>query len=200
MSKQFSRILLVAFGIVLGFVCFVTLDSYAALKFEPTLTLGNVVQGGATILVGLLVAAYFQRLTHADRKEKDILLRHLDLLLDAVGEFEKFKEGGVLTEVTASLKRLAIKCKSVHEILTFLKYPADVLDQVSFEEQIRKLRKLATETPIKQIEAHANKARCSSVVRDGIIELATEKRSLLDTEIQKMKMRILKAQISINKV
>lgn len=71
---------------------------------------------------------------------------------------------------------------------------------MQFEAAIKKIRKLATDTPVKQIEDHANKAKCSSVVRDGIIQLAAEKRTLLDTEIQKMKMRILKGQISINKV
>lgn len=199
MTGKLSRLLWLATGTLIGFVSCATLQYYSALKFDPTLTIGNVVQASATVFVGLLVASYFQRQTHADRKEKDILLRHLDLLLDVVTEFEKFKDGGVLTEITASLKKLSMKCKSVSEILTHLKYPTDVLNQTRFDDQIKKMRKLATDTPIKQIQDHANKARCSSVVRDGIIQLAEEKKSLLDTEVQKMKMRILKAQICVNK-
>lgn len=158
-----------------------------------------MLQASATVFVGLLVAAYFQRHTNVDRKEKDILLRHLDLLFDVVTEFEKYKEGGVLTDITASLKKLSMKAKSVNEILTHLKYPSSIVSQTRFEDQIKKMRKLATETPIKQIQEHANKARCASVVRDGIIQLAEERKGLLDAEIQKMKMRILKAQICINK-
>lgn len=200
MTGKLSRVLLLATGTLIGFVTCAALQYFNVLKFDPTLTLGNVVQTSATVFVGLLVASYFQRQTHADRKEKDILLRHLDLLLDVVTEFEKFKDGGALTEIVASLKKLSMKCKSVNEILTHLKYPADLLTQTRFDDQIKKMRKLATETPIKQIQDHASKARCSSVVREGIIQLAEEKKALLDTEVQKMKMRILKAQICVNKV
>lgn len=71
---------------------------------------------------------------------------------------------------------------------------------VRFEEQVRTIRKLATDTPIKQMEEYASKkARCDSVVREGIIHLAAEKRELLDSEIQQMKARILKTQISVNR-
>lgn len=47
--------------------------------------------------------------------------------LDSVNEFEKFKDGGVLTEVTACLKRLSMKCASIHDLLNHLKYPKDVV-------------------------------------------------------------------------
>ena len=92
-----------------------------------------------------------------------------------------------------------MKSIAVREILAHLKYPADILNQTRLDEKIRKMKKLATQTPIKQIKDHANSARCSSVVRDGIIKLAEEKKALLDTEIQKMKMRILKVQVCVNK-
>lgn len=199
MTTKLGRILLLATGILIGFLSCAALQYYSVLKFEPTLTVGNMLQASATVFVGLLVAAYFQRHTNVDRKEKDILLRHLDLLLDVVTEFEKFKEGGALTEIAASLKKLSMKSKSVNEILNHLKYSANILSQTRFDDQIKKMRKLATETPIKQIQEHASKARCSSIVRDGIIQLAEEKKALLDTEIEKMKMRILKAQVCINK-
>lgn len=199
MTSNLSRILLLATGTIIGFLSCAMLHYYSVLRFEPTLTVGNMLQASATVFVGLLVASYFQRHTNVDRKEKDILLRHLDLLFDVVTEFEKFRDGGRLTEITASLKKLSMKSKSVNEILGHLKYPADIVNQTRFDDQIKKMRKLATETPIKQIQDHANKARCSSEVRDGIIQLAEEKKALLDTEIQKMKMRILKAQVCVNK-
>lgn len=188
-----------ATGVLIGFLSCAILHYWGLVRFESAVTPGNILQASATVFVGLLVASYFQRHTHADRKEKDILLRHLDLLLDVVTEFEKFKDGGVLTEITASLKKLSVKSKSVNEILAHLKYPAEVISQTRLDDQIKKLRKLATETPIKQIQDHAIKSRCNSIVRDGIIQLAEEKRALLDAEIQKMKMRILKAQILVNK-
>jgi len=198
-TSKLSRILLLTTGTIIGFISCALLYYYDVLIFEPSLTVGNMLQASATVFVGLLVAAYFQRHTNVDRKEKDILLRHLDLLFDVVTEFEKFKDGGVLTEITASLKKLSMKSKSVNEILHHLKYPSDIVIQTRFDDQIKKLRKLATETPIKQIEDHANKVRCNSLVREGIIQLAEEKKALLDAEIQKMKMRILKAQVCVNK-
>jgi hypothetical protein len=198
-TTKLGRILLLATGTLIGFLSCAFLNYFSVLRFEPSLTVGNILQATATVFVGLLVAAYFQRHTNVDRKEKDILLRQLDLLLDAVTEFEKFKDGGVLIEITASLKKLSMKSKSVNEILAHLKYPADIISQTRFGEQIKKMRKLATETPIKQIQEHASKARCTSVVREGIIQLAEEKKLQLDGEIQGMKMRILKAQVCINK-
>ncbi len=200
MIAKLSRVLLLVMGSLIGFIAYAILQYYNALHFDLTVTLGNLLQASATVIVGLLVASYFARQTQADRKEKDILLRHLDLLLDVVTEVEKFKDGGVLTEITASLKKLSMKCKWINDLLKDLKYPQAALDQTRFDDQIKKIRKLATETPIRQIQEHANKARLDSEVRDGIIRLAEEKKALLDTEIQKLKMRVLKSQICINRL
>ena len=194
------RVLVLAAGTIIGFLACITLEYFSLLKVDATITFGNIVQASATVFVGLLVASYFQRHMSADRKEKDILLRHLDLLLDVVIEFEKFKDGGAVTEIAATLKKLSMKCKSVNTILSYVSYPEEVLCLTRFDSQLRKIRKLATDTPIRQLQDHANSAQCSSVVREGIIQLAEEKRALLDTEVQKMKMDILKAQICVNRV
>jgi len=200
MNPRSGNLLFCAIGFVLGLVCFKVLESPSQLVFDPTFNFGNVIWAVTTLLVAGVLATYLQRQTQSDRSEKELLLRHLDQVLNAVTEFEKFKEGGHLTAVNASLKTLSMKCQSIHGILVDLKCPPQVIESARFDTVIRAIRKLATETPIKQIEKHANSASCSSEVRDGIISLASEKRSLLDNKIQDMKTRILKAQLKINKM
>lgn len=195
-----TKYLLWITGILVGFVLAAVLIHYDVLKFDGILTVGNVVQASSTLIVGLLVASYFQRHTHADRKEKDILLKHLDLVLAALEELEQFKDGGVLTKITASLKKLSVQCKSVHDLLVHLEYPKEIISQMCFDEQLKTIRKLASDTPIKKIKEHANTAKCSSTVREGIIQWAQERAALLDSEIQKMKTSILKTEIQINRV
>lgn len=200
MKPNSGNFLFCAIGFVLGLVCFKAFESPSHLVFDPTFNFGNVIWAVTTLLVAGVLAAYLQRQTQSDRSEKELLLRHLDQALNAVTEFEKFKEGGRLTAINASLKTLSMKCQSIHSILVDLKCPAQVIESARFDTVIRAIRKLATETPIRQIEKHAITASCSSEVRDGIISLASEKRSLLDNKIQDMKTRILKAQLRINRM
>ena len=197
-SKNLKYLMLVA-GFTVGFLSCAGMVYYCLLKFEATLTIGNLIQASATIIVGLLVAVHIQRNTNVERKEKEILIRQMDSLIDVVTEFETHKNGGVLTDITASLKKLSVKSKSVKDFLCYLKYPDEIITHVRLDCHIKKLRKLATETPIKEIEDHISSAQCSSVVRDGIIKIADEKRALLDAEIQKVKICILKAQIYLNR-
>ena len=183
----------------MGFLLYKTLESWRLVTFDPELSLGHVTTATTTLLVAVLFAWYLQRQTHSNRKEKDILLRHMDLLLDGVTEFERFRDGGAVTDIAASLKRLSLKSRSINDILSFLKYPTDVRSLANCDDEIRAVRVLATETPIVQLEQHANDPACNSVVRDGIIQLAAEKRLQLELRLQELKLRVLKAQISVNK-
>lgn len=197
MSNTF-KIVFIAIGLIIGFLCSLLVERYAALHFDPTCTLGNLIQASSTILVGLIVATFIQKQSQADRKEKEIILRHLDLLIDTMTEFEKYKDGGVLTNITSALKKLSRQCKAVYDLVTGLKYPEDICNTIKFDDNVKQLRKLATETPINQIEDYANRAESSSV-RDGIIHLADEYKLQLDGLIQEVKLRVFKAQIAINR-
>jgi len=199
MTPAFHPFFLVLAGVIVGLLAALPLKNYGLLTLSPEVTMGNVFQACATILTGLIVAAYIQRSVHADRKEKDLILRQLDLVLASLDEFERFREGGKLTDITALLKRLAVSCKAAKEIVVFLKYSRSIVDQTKFDSEIKELRKLATETPIKKIQDHAQNALMSSEVREGIIKLAEGQRAKFDAEIQKFRMKVFKGQMCINK-
>lgn len=78
-------------GVVIGLAVALPGLQYKLLELSPQVTMGNIIQGTATVLTGLIVASFIQRNTQADRKEKDLLLGHLDSVLAMLREFEKFK-------------------------------------------------------------------------------------------------------------
>lgn len=199
LSSAIARLSLCMVGGLLGFSLYGVLMNFRLLEFDGVLNFGDVIQSLSTLIVAILVTYYFQRNTESERRDKDIILKHLDLVLDALKEVEQFKDGGVLTKVTASLKKLSVQCRAVRELIIHLQYGDGIIDQTNFDENIKEIRKLATETPIKKIKDHANSNKCTSTVRDGIIKLAQEKTALLDSEIQKMKLAIMKSQIQINR-
>ena len=80
-----------------------------------------------------------------------------------------------------------------------LNYRPAIVDLLAFAESIRTIRTHATETPIRELERIGNDRRRSSTVRDGFIQLAEEKKLLLDRELQEVKMRVSKAQLMINR-
>jgi hypothetical protein len=199
MSRRQQLWIFCAISFLFGALCFKMIDKFHAISFDPVFSFGNVISSLTTLVVAVLVTAHLQRQTQVDKSEKELLLRQFDMLFDTLVEFEKFRDGGVLTEINASLKKLSVKSKSIHGILVELKQPKEIITAANFSEVLKKIRKLATDTPIKQIEDHANHAECSSEVKDGIINLATEKRNLLDNKIEDMKLQIIKAQISLNR-
>jgi hypothetical protein len=197
MTRRIYTYIAVCGAFLAGFMCVALLDPFVRLKLDPSLTLGNILQAVSTLVAGMVVALYLQPKTQADRKEKDIVLRHFDLLLEAVDELERLKDGGAVTEVAAALKRFSVGVKNINEMLKFIDCPSDAQKYVHLDKEIRLIRKLATETPISEIEAHAATSS-SNAVKDGIIALALEKRVMLEAKLHDIKMRIFKAQITIN--
>jgi uncharacterized membrane protein YccC len=126
-------------------------------------------------------------------------MRHLDLLLEDAGGMERFKKGGAVAEVAAALKRLSMRSAHIRQLLADLEYPETLRKYLPYEADIRKVRALATDTPIGEIVEHANSAHCSASVREGIIQIATDRSELLDKEIQALKLKILKAQVYLNR-
>lgn len=186
-------------GAIVGFAIASPLICYGLLTFESTITVGNIVQGAATILTGLIVAFYIQWNTQADRKEKDILLGRLDVVLTEVAELDKFKDGGEYTQVVASLKRLAMACGRFCNLADFSQYPATVVNRSGFDAGIKKLRRLMSDIPINAIEQEVRQSGMSASVKDGIIRWANDRKTGLELELQKFLDLTLKTQIELNR-
>jgi hypothetical protein len=190
---------LLAMAFFVGVLLTLWINSGGAITFDPSFSFGHLLSAVTTILVAVLVTAHLQRQTATNRAEKDLLLRYYNNLAEIVSEFEKYRDGGVLTEITAWLKRVSLAASTTRKILVSLKYPPDVLDKAKFDDLIKKARKHATETPIKKLEEHAARPECDSIVREGIITLATENKALLESTVEQLKARIIAAQIAINR-
>ncbi len=197
--NRMIRGLFIALALVGGIGIIPVATWYGKLRFDDVYTAGNLIQASATLAAALVVAAYFQRVLQSDRKEKDLLLRHVDLISESVAEFERYKDGGAVTEIAAALKKLSVKIKSFSSLLAELNYDAAIQRDVNFDSLMRELRTLATETPYREMEELAKDSSQSSTVRDGFIRIANESRLLLDGKIQDMKMRLNRVQIKINR-
>jgi len=196
-------ILLLATGFVLGSYVAEIIEHWNVLTFDPKLSLGDITNAGTTLLVAVLVTVlvtyFLEKQNQADRKEKDLLLRQLDLIFPLVQEFEKSNENGNLTEIQASLKRVSVSCNLFNKVLKDLKYPLKILNETNFASLISEIRKLATDTPIKEIEDRIKRSKCNASVKDGIITLTTDRRALLEGKIDEIKSKLFKVQIIINK-
>jgi|ERR1039458_2976596 hypothetical protein len=200
MKPHFVKVLFCGISFFLGLVTYKVFSSFSQIVFDPTFSFGTIIGAATTLLVGGLLATYLQRQSASDRKESELLVRHLDFILDELVIFEDFKGGGVLTEITASLHRLSRKRQSIESLLIELKYPEETIKAVQFGDKVIEIRKLATKTPIKQLEELANSKKCNSVVRDGIIEFAEEKRALLENKLDELKTQVIRAQLKINRI
>jgi hypothetical protein len=199
MNRGLPNAPLIGISFFLGIILTLWLNGGGAVTFDPVLSFGHIVGTITTILVALLVTAHLQRQTATHRAEKDLLLKHYNNLAEIVAEFEKFRDGGPITEITSWLKRVSTGGGAICKILSDLNYPEEVLEKAKITDLIKKARKHATETPIAQLEAHAARPDCDSVVREGIITLATEKKALLEADVQQIKARIFQTQIAINR-
>jgi hypothetical protein len=199
MRKWINTVVSFVVGFLFGIICVKSFHLFSQLHFDPKFDFGNVIWAVTTLCASVLLAAFLQRGTQSDRMEKELLLRQLNLALDIVTELERFRDGGPVTAIAATLKKLSMKCTSIVAMLKHLKYSASICKEANYEALLKQIRKLSTDTPIKQIEAHAKSSECSSVVRNGIMELAQEKRSLLDTKVSELKERLFKLQILVNR-
>lgn len=183
-------------GVVVGTCTTLLIAHWGLLTLEHTATVGNVLQASATVLTGLVVAWFINRSIQVDRKEKDLLLRHTDRIDAMLQEFEEFKDGGSLTEIAASVKRINTACLTLKEVLP-PSYPSKILTDLDFPSSVKSLRELSTDTPIGKIEQLAETA--SPEVKDGIMKLTTERKERLNTELHAFRLRVFKLQVAINK-
>jgi hypothetical protein len=203
MRPTFLRALLIAIGVLLGVVITILVENYCPLSFDPKISLGELVNAFATVFAALavtvLVTFYLEKHNQTNRKEKDLLMRQLDFIFQLVQEFEKSNEIGELTKITASHKQLSTANSLFYKILSEFKYPKNVLIETDIGDPIHEIWKLATDTPIRDIEEHAKHSRCGASVKNGIITLAKERRDLLEVKINDIKSKIFKAQLAINR-
>jgi len=179
----------------IGGICSVFLFlRYKELDFKNEITAGNALQAFTTFALAITVTWFLQKQTQSKRKEKDILIDHLDLLLEEVSSLEEANEKGEMIAITSSLKRFRMNANSVQEILIDLNYPSKVCAASALD--ISELRKLCTDTPIKELEEAANSS--SDQIKDGIMNLTAGRRSLIENTIHKLKLSIIRLKILIN--
>jgi len=120
-------------------------------------------------------------------------------MLHQVLEFETSTESGKLTLITAAHKRLSTSNSSFFKLLKEFKYPAKLLAEVNFDSLILEIWKLATDTPIRAIVQHVQRTKCTASVRDGIISLAEDRKTILEGKISDIKAKILRAKLVVNR-
>jgi MarR-like DNA-binding transcriptional regulator SgrR of sgrS sRNA len=189
-------------GIVVGGLAALLIISHCHLNFDPKISLGEMANAIATIVaavgVTVLITYYLERHNQTTRREKDLLLDQLTFISDLVSEFEKSIEDGELIKIVSVHKRLSTANTLFWESLKDCCRTYEVSSESNFTDLIREVRRLATDTPIREIESHVKRSKCNTTVKDGIISLASERRNLLDGKLTEIKSKIFKTQLHIN--
>lgn len=137
------------FGSAVGYGTFALINIFEVVEFESKWNFGNLVQAGSTVIMGVVVALVFQKSVQSDRKEKDIIIKHLDSALDLLDKFEDFqsKMGGKYVGITAWLKKISLSCNCTSEVLRVMRYSDGLVSRAGCSELVRTLRQLTTDTP-----------------------------------------------------
>jgi hypothetical protein len=183
-------------GMLAGVLIGLSITVYPGVDLQGAITLGNVVQAGTTLFVGIAVASYLQPQTASDRKEKEIVFRHFDVAIDALSTLEGSIHNGVLVDINAQLKKVSGTCSAVSNLVTELEFSAEVTSKCNVAELLSQLRRLATHTPI---DATDQPAVADATVLDGRIRYSDSRAALITTRIQQTRMRLLRAQMAVNK-
>lgn len=183
-------------GATLGALTAAWIMAKDAMSFDPTLTLGNVVQAGATVAIGYFVASIIQRKTQAavqtERKEVELILKEFECVLKILDELDSHGSDASYKQVAGQLKRLSTTCRSLSKAIRFVGHNKSFSDDVQFLDEIGAIRRASTSTPRIIVEG-------SSHVHGDIIHWSEEDRILLGTEIQTLRQHIFRAQLVVNK-
>src|SRR5687768_5020697 len=132
-----DRVARYVLGGIVGFLVALICVAALGLSVEPSLTAGNILQASATVFTGLFVAVVVQRLLKTDEREKDFLIRQLDLLASHAAELQASEEGRPLVEVTAILKKIRTVATAIREIVSALNRRGLSVEVFNFAKEIK---------------------------------------------------------------
>lgn len=186
-------------GSAVGYSAFALINILEVVQFESKWNFGNLVQAGSTIIIGVVVALVFQKEVQSDRKEKEIIIKHLDVTLALLDKFEDFesKMGGKYVGITAWLKKIALSCNFTSEVLKVLKYSDGLVVRAGCTDLMRTLRQLTTDSPRRK--ASRAKVQSTTSVQAGTIKWSDEGLAKIEEHIHKFRLEILRVQLDLNK-
>ncbi len=173
--------------------------SMAFLKFTPEFTAGNLIQAAFALIATGIVGAQIQKRLSKSRKEKDLLIDDVQSVIKLIDKLLELEISTALIETTANLKQFQVSVNNLRSCLSEFQYPNNLLILLPPEDQIVLIRKLATDTPIKDIEAHAKSKKCTASVRNGIITLTEERRVRLVNELSDARSKLQKLRLELNR-
>lgn len=168
-----------------------------AVTFDNTFSLSILLSIASTVATGLIVGRYIQTSLQEDRTEKDLLLKHLTTLNDAVMSLETFTEGGPLPEIRPSLKRVGMSAVSVRRAVEIVGN-SRVFPYVDFLESTKQLRSLMTETELEGEDGERDAMKAQ--VHDDRISWTAHRGAMIASTISEFKAKIVEAQLFINKM
>ena len=198
MRKEVNEVMVpFAFGVGVGFWGMIALLIVAHNGYDKTFTLGNLIQSGATLSAGLVVAAYVQKKAQVNLKQKELIVAQIGMLSERLLELGGMNllTGENLSSVTALLKRISMTHKILDEVLGKVGIFKRKKLLEGFSGKILELRKLATSTPIQGMSG--NLATDGAAVSDGVLALQSERQSLLQLQIEQMRNQLFESQFTV---
>jgi hypothetical protein len=193
-----NRWLFAAGGAFFGFLLFTVASQLGALELEGGLTFGNILQASTTVVVGFVVSHYLQRQTASDRRQRELVLRHIDHALDTLDKLEASGRRIQLTELNAAFKKIKTDIIATRDLMKELGYDDALQKHMGTDHLVQEIRRLATETP-KVAETPAANDNTPVSISDGIVLWSEDRVAIIDTKIHQLRLRLLRCQIAINR-
>jgi len=200
--KTIGYIAGILFALIIGFYLGIVAVNWEAITFDGNVSAGAGIRMATTIITAIIVSLFFQRLLQANRKEKDLIMTQLGLMLDLVGELEDLRESREAVELVAVntiLKKLRVKSMFVQKALAECSFGRKFNQDPSFNNKISEIRELTTSTPSQRVEDFVESDRCPIYVREGLVTWLDERKQEIELKLEEIKNEIFAFQLKINR-
>jgi hypothetical protein len=190
-------------ALVVGFYLGIVAVNWGSITFDGHVSAGAGIRMLTTIITAIIVSLFFQRLIQVNRKEKELIISQLALMLDLVGELEELRDSEdpvALVNVNTILKKLRVKSTFVKKAIVECSFGKKLNQANSFSDKIAEIRDLTTHTPSQRVEDFVESERCPIYVREGLVTWMDERKRVIELKLDALKNEIFAFQLRINRV
>lgn len=197
--RSSSTILLILAGLACLFVGFY-FGVYGvhpnSLKFEANINFSDLISPLFSLLAAIFIVVFVEQKISKSKSSKELIVSYLgriDYLADELSNLDNIYPLNEVNPKLKSMKSVAVTAKEITQ--KFPSNEAALSDLSELIQKVAKLRKLITESPIRDLEEEAG--TCTAKVKDGIMQLADERAASIETTISDVRRLTIRSQAAI---
>jgi hypothetical protein len=184
------------FFLALGILVEICVKDWPLIKLKPEVDVFAAVSAlisiGVTLLVAYWVTTVLEKRNSDDRTEKDIIIRHFELIYSIIEQTRsKIQEGSInYTLVASSSKRIYMNVGDILKILGETLPAIKNTHESEINTHLAEFKRLTTDT---------SPANTEITVEDGIVHFTPNQQILDDAELDKIRSALFKLELQVNK-